>query len=275
MGYLDNRTITVDAILTKKGRQILASGQQNFNITQFALADDEVDYNLWNPAHPSGSNYYGVAIEQMPVLEPIADETQTMRYKLVSLDKATVRIPVVTINTGNISFQQGQSVNISPNTVQTAPQGTPLANLNSQLGYTAILHNSDAAFLNVVTAAPGSAIGGTFNSVESQIANLQSQLTALKAAGSAGGDVLQGLINQLQRVASSIVAGGGLQGAGTGIFLGDTEAAKSVFATGLVFQLVAKSSIHNINTTLTIIGNETGGSTSITVVNNAIVATIQ
>jgi len=159
MGYLDNRTITVDAILTKKGRQILASGQQNFNITQFALADDEVDYNLWNPEHPLGSNYYGQAIEQMPVLEPVADETQSMRYKLVSLDKATVRIPIVTINTGDVQFQQGQSVTISPNTVQTAPQGTPLANLNSQLGYTAILHNSDTAFLNVISAAPGTQAG--------------------------------------------------------------------------------------------------------------------
>ena len=46
MGYLDNSTITVDAILTKRGRELLAQCRgttSGFNITRFALADDEVD----------------------------------------------------------------------------------------------------------------------------------------------------------------------------------------------------------------------------------------
>ena len=34
MGVLDNTTITVDAILTKKGRELLAKGQGQFNITK-------------------------------------------------------------------------------------------------------------------------------------------------------------------------------------------------------------------------------------------------
>ena len=46
MGYLNNSTITVDAILTKKGRELLSKGQSQFNITQYAVADDEVDYSL-------------------------------------------------------------------------------------------------------------------------------------------------------------------------------------------------------------------------------------
>ena len=87
MGYLDNSSITVDAILTKKGRELLAKGRQNFNITQFALADDEVDYDLWNPAHPLGSDYYGVVIESMPITEAVPDETQSMKYKLITLPK--------------------------------------------------------------------------------------------------------------------------------------------------------------------------------------------
>jgi len=53
MGYLDNTIVTVDAILTKKGRELLARGDGTFNITQFALADAEVDYTLYNPNHPS------------------------------------------------------------------------------------------------------------------------------------------------------------------------------------------------------------------------------
>lgn len=94
MGYLSNNgTITVDAILTKKGRELLAKGEGNFRITQFALADDEIDYDLWNPNHGGGSNYYGVVIENMPITEAVPDETQSMKYKLVSLPKGTLAIP--------------------------------------------------------------------------------------------------------------------------------------------------------------------------------------
>ena len=58
MGFLNNATITVDAILTKKGRELLAQGTSAFNITKFALADDEVDYRLWDVTHPNGSDFY-------------------------------------------------------------------------------------------------------------------------------------------------------------------------------------------------------------------------
>jgi hypothetical protein len=95
MGYLDNTSITVDAILTKKGRELLAQGRNRFQITQFALADDEVDYDLWNPAHPLGKNYYGVAIESMPVTEAVPDETQVMKYKLITLPKGQLYLPII------------------------------------------------------------------------------------------------------------------------------------------------------------------------------------
>jgi hypothetical protein len=51
LGYLNNTIVTVDAILTKKGRESLAQGNGSFNITQFALSDDEIDYTLYNPSH--------------------------------------------------------------------------------------------------------------------------------------------------------------------------------------------------------------------------------
>lgn len=89
MGYLNKATITVDAILTNRGRELLAQGgRSSFNITKFAIADDEVDYGLYNVAHPEGSEYYGSIIENMPVLEATPDEQQIMRYKLVSLNSA-------------------------------------------------------------------------------------------------------------------------------------------------------------------------------------------
>ena len=99
MGYLDNTSITVDAILTKKGRELLAQGGIGaFNITQFALADDEIDYTLFNENHPNGTQYSGEAIENMPVTEAIPDENNVMRYKLVTLAEGTSVIPFISID---------------------------------------------------------------------------------------------------------------------------------------------------------------------------------
>ena len=95
MGYLNNQVVTVDAILTKKGRELLAKGDGSFKITQFALADDEIDYTLYNPNHPSGSAYYGEAIENMPLLEAFPDEAQMMKYKLVTLPRQTAKMPIL------------------------------------------------------------------------------------------------------------------------------------------------------------------------------------
>ena len=117
MGYLDNSVVTVDAILTKKGRELLARGDGSFKITQFALADDEIDYTLYNPAHPSGSAYYGEAIEAMPMLEAFPDETQIMKYKLTTLPRGTARLPLLDVGYAAITLKQGAALSITPQTL--------------------------------------------------------------------------------------------------------------------------------------------------------------
>jgi hypothetical protein len=150
MGYLNNSTITVDAILTKKGRELLARGRDEFKITQFALSDDEIDYDLYNTEHPLGTAYYGAAIENMPIIEAIPDETQMMKYKLVTLPKGTARIPVVDAGLTVLNLQGRQRVTISPTTVN-------FTNGNAQYGYTAILSDSDVAEIRVIAAATNQA----------------------------------------------------------------------------------------------------------------------
>jgi len=120
MAYLDNSSITVDAVLTKKGREILAKGGTSFKITKFALADDEIDYSLWNPLHPSGSDYYGKVIENMPVMEALIDESQAMRYKLISIDDilstaTTVNLPYIQVSYIGGSITNGSTVSITAN----------------------------------------------------------------------------------------------------------------------------------------------------------------
>jgi hypothetical protein len=117
MGYLNNQIITIDAILTKKGRELLARNDGSFRITQFALADDEIDYTLYNPNNASGSAYYGQAIENMPLLEAFPDETQVMKYKLTTLPRGTAKIPIINIGYTNIVLKQGASLSITPQTL--------------------------------------------------------------------------------------------------------------------------------------------------------------
>jgi hypothetical protein len=117
MAILDNSTVTVDAILTKKGRELLARNDGSFQITQFALADDEIDYTLYNPNHPSGSAFYGEAIEAMPMLEAFPDESQIMKYKLVTLPRGTSKLPVISLGYNTISLRQGASLTITPQTL--------------------------------------------------------------------------------------------------------------------------------------------------------------
>ena len=117
MGYLDNTSVVVDAILTKKGRELLSRNDGSFQITQFSLSDDEVDYTLYNPNHPSGSAFYGEAIEAMPVLEAFPDDNEIMKYKLITLPRGTAKIPVLDIGYNSISLKQGASLAITPQTL--------------------------------------------------------------------------------------------------------------------------------------------------------------
>lgn len=212
MSYLDNTTITVDAILTKKGREKFSQG--NFKITKFALADDEIDYSLYNVSHPSGSDYYSIAIENLPLLEAIADETKTMKYKLITLPKGTTQIPVISVGISNIILfssvngRPGQSIVISPSTIN---------GLNSTAGYTAILDDSNYVNLAIKEPIPRT-VGG--------VVNVQNTEFITSRPSSTGNS-------------SSM-----------------TVVAKS-------FVITAKAlppSLNSYSTTLTIFGNETGGS---------------
>lgn len=139
MAYLDKNTITVEAILTNKGRELLSKNQAGFNITKFAVADDEIDYRLWDPNNTSGTTMAGMAIEAMPILEATPNEVQMLKYKLVTLNKNTSRIPVMSVGQSEIVLQAaGQSYIITPQTIN-------YPGANATYGYTAILSNSDIA----------------------------------------------------------------------------------------------------------------------------------
>ena len=163
MAYLDNTVITVDAVLTKKGRERLGQGRDAFNITKFAVSDDEIDYSLYNTAHPLGSTYYSNIIESMPVLEAIPDESQTMRYKLTSMTVGIKRLPVLAgagVQTSITLDSLTETHTLSPSTVVHATAGgtiDPSTTLDEIQGYTVILFDEEAAYIEVLVGLAASA----------------------------------------------------------------------------------------------------------------------
>lgn len=190
MGYLDNSIITVDAILTKKGRECLAKGDGSFKITQFALADDEIDYTLYNVNHPKGSAFYGEAIESMPLLEAFADETQNMKYKLVTLPRGTSKLPVLDLGYTSIVLKQGASLAITPQTLNYLGA----SQIYESSGYVATI--ADVRLLNSFT-------GIGINSAES---------TELNQVVTVGANVSKTVIGSTINIAATTVNSTNLRG---------------------------------------------------------------
>jgi len=203
MAYINNQIITVDAVLTRKGRELLAANG-GLNITSYALADDEIDYTLYQPNHPQGSAYYDLAIRNTPVFEAFTDETQLLKYKLVTLPAGVTSIPIISLGQSSINVDSTYT-----GQVVIVPSTNPV--YNTTLGYTAILSN--------------------------------------KAAGTIVGTQLQGINN------ATIPS-----------YIGDVSSTTAQVALGLTFTFVPNASLtQGVTTSLTIVGNESGGSVTIPV----------
>lgn len=137
MGYINQTAVVIDAVLTKKGRELLSRNDGSFKLTQYALADDEIDYTMYNPTHPSGSAFYGEAIERTPLLEAFPDDSQIMKYKLITLPRGTSKLPILDIGYSNIILKQGASLSITPQTLNYLGAVSTF----EQSGYTATIND--------------------------------------------------------------------------------------------------------------------------------------
>jgi hypothetical protein len=116
MGFINNTSYILNAVLTKKGREYLAKPGSNFTITKFALSDDEIDYTLWDTAHPKGTEYFGAVLESTPMLEPCVDPEVVMKYKLFTMDVGTRSLPYISITPSALS---GDDTSLSSNFNET------------------------------------------------------------------------------------------------------------------------------------------------------------
>jgi hypothetical protein len=170
MGYLNSTIVTVDAILTKKGREAIARNDGSFRITQFALSDDEIDYTLFNPTHQSGSLFYGEAIDGMPLLEAFPDESQIMKYKLVTLPRGTAKLPVLNLGYDAITLKQGAQLAITPQTLnyldneqvfESSGYSATIADIRLLSSFSGLGINSEAAVQANTTSTLGTNVSKT------------------------------------------------------------------------------------------------------------------
>ena len=219
--------------MTKKGRELLARGQNEFNITKFALSDDEIDYNLWDTTHPNGSNYYGAVIENMPLLESFVDENQVMRFKLITLPKNTAKMPILEVPSPNLTFNgPGITQVIAPNTRNGS---------DNDSGFMFILHDATIANLTPVARRKKKR---KRRRGRAQTANLfQLPDFDLSSLGITTANVSDLQVNT---------------GATTPVFLNESERKKSITLTGKKVNVVSRSITTETSTNVTVVGIDSG-----------------
>jgi hypothetical protein len=193
MSYLSSTSVVVDAILTKKGRELLAKNDGSFRITQFSLSDDEIDYTLYNPTHPSGSAFYGEAIEAMPILQAYPNDMEIMKYKLITLPRGTAKIPVLDLGYTSITIKQGASLAITPQTLnylgatstfEQSGYTATIGDVRTMSGFTGVgINTPEATSLNSTTTigtnVSKTVIGTTINLTATTVNTLFGSNTAL------------------------------------------------------------------------------------------------
>lgn len=185
MGFLDNTSVTVDAILTKRGREILSTGG-DFQITKFSLSDEEVDYTLYDVTHPNGTDYYGAVIENMNLLEATPNRTN-FRSFLVNQSLAGASVKLDTLNYNQVN--KLTTLALSPTTI-----GSPDENYTFTIENTNVVKFSNNSTARTVTAKsieliaqsvnPGATTTVTVTGVNSGVTNVVTISVKADAASS-------------------------------------------------------------------------------------------
>jgi hypothetical protein len=80
-------SILIKATLTEKGKKLMARGK--FKIAKFALADDEVDYRLYNIESATTADYEP-ALKNTKIIEALKDSNNNLQFGLNSYDSGVL-----------------------------------------------------------------------------------------------------------------------------------------------------------------------------------------
>ena len=87
MGLFNGTNVSVEAILTTRGRELLSKDSGKLDITKYALGDEEIDYTLYDDTHPDGDVSFGVVIENTIPIEA-SPTRQNLKSYLVPSNKS-------------------------------------------------------------------------------------------------------------------------------------------------------------------------------------------
>ena len=195
MGYLDNSSVTVDAVLTKQGRKIISEGRA-LNVSYFTLSDTGIDYTLWNPDHPSGSAFYGEAIENLPQVEALPNSQYAVRNKLVTLGINSIAMPAIQLSTTSHTFDTATALTINVKLLGYSPA----PGVTGQAGIHLMVPDT-----NVVSTSTGTPVDITGNAYsfiyEQDIAN--AKLYELLGTGAATTGGVNFIINPATNLTSA------------------------------------------------------------------------
>jgi hypothetical protein len=132
MGFLDHSTnnIIVDAVLTDRGRELLAAQNgaalSGFKIEKFSLSDDEVDYSLIQKyGRTVGKEKI---IKNTPIFEAQTKAMLAQKYRMVSMGSPTqVYMPTLSVSpSGALSFNSTvSSITLNVSTAISAGRVVP------------------------------------------------------------------------------------------------------------------------------------------------------
>jgi len=118
---LDHTTnnIVLDAVLTDVGRQFLARNDGSFSISKFALADDEVNYNI---IAKYGRTVGREKIEKnTPIFEALTNQQHAQKYRLVSVSNPNLlRLPTMSLSGDSNVDGQNSVITLGRNQQKTA-----------------------------------------------------------------------------------------------------------------------------------------------------------
>jgi hypothetical protein len=137
--------IILDVVLTDEGRRRLSMGDGSFSVAKFALADDEINYALFD--RNQSTALQDLSILQTPILEAFTNNESSMKNKLITLNNQSLRfLPILKIN----SIQKKTKTHLSGNFVVCVDQQTVdgrALNRTDYIGYDSDLEERDG-FIN-------------------------------------------------------------------------------------------------------------------------------
>tara|TARA_B100002019_G_scaffold124552_1_gene107290 strand:+ start:3705 stop:4400 length:696 start_codon:yes stop_codon:yes gene_type:complete len=138
MGFLDHSTnnVIIDAVLTDKGRELLARNNGTFKIVHYGFGDDEVDYTI---VKKFGRTIGKEKIEKnTPVFEGQTIGALALKHPLVTLSNPTLTVfPSLAVAAG--SSQTLQNIEGQNTSVVTINQSIPS---NTSQGVSALLRET-------------------------------------------------------------------------------------------------------------------------------------